>query len=48
MENTRFNVDNSHGNGITYELSVRFTDMSDDGRRILHNAIEEEARKEKH
>ena len=46
VENVRFNVDDSHGNSITYELAVRFTDMTWDNRRILYNAIEREARKE--
>ena len=45
VENVRFNVDDSHGNGITYELAVRFKEMTEDGRRVLHNAIEQEARK---
>ena len=50
VEYIRFNVDDSHGNGITYELAVRFNfkDMTEDGRIMLHNAIEQEARKKKH
>jgi hypothetical protein len=48
VENVRFNVDDSHGNGITYELAVRFKEMTEDGRRVLHNAIEQEARKKEH
>ena len=48
VENIRFNVDDSHGNGITYELAVRFKEMTEDGRRVLYNAIEQEARKNKH
>jgi hypothetical protein len=45
VENVRFNVDDSHGNGITYELAVRFKEMTEDGRRVLHNAIVQETRK---
>jgi hypothetical protein len=48
VENIRFNVDDSHGDSLFYELAVRFTDMTWDERRILYNAIEQEARKEKH
>ena len=48
VENVRFNVDDSHGNGITYELAVRFKEMTEDGRTMLENAIEQEARKKKH
>ena len=48
VENVRFNVDDSHGNSITYELAVRFTEMTDDGRRILYNALDQEARKKNH
>ena len=48
VENIRFNVDDSHSDSLAYELAVRFTDMTWDERRILYNAIEQEARKEKH
>ena len=48
VENVRFNVDDSHGNSIAYELAVRFTEMPEDGRSMLYNAIEQEARKKKH
>jgi hypothetical protein len=45
VEYIRFNVDDSHGESIAYELAVRFKDMPEDERRILHNAIEQEAMK---
>ena len=45
VENIRFNVEDSHGNGITYELAVRFKEMTEDERRILYNAIEQEVMK---
>ena len=48
VENIRFNVDDSHGNDITYELAVRFKDMTEDGRTMLYNAIEQETRNKKH
>ena len=50
VETVRFNVDDSHGKGITYELAVRFNfkEMTEDGRRMLYNAIEQEVRKKKH
>jgi len=43
VENVRINVDDSHGDSLAYELAVRFTEMSKDERRILYNAIEQEA-----
>ena len=45
VEYIRFNVDDSHGESIAYELAVRFKEMPEDERRILHNAIEQEAMK---
>jgi hypothetical protein len=45
VENVRFNVDDSQGESIAYELAVRFKDMTEDERRILHNAIEQEVMK---
>ena len=48
VENIRFNVKDNHGDSIAYELAVRFTDMTWDERRILYNAIEQEARKKNH
>ena len=48
VENVRFNVDDSQSDGIIYELAVRFKEMTEDGRIMLHNAIEQEAREKKH
>jgi hypothetical protein len=48
VENIRFNVDDSHGDSLAYELAVRFKEMTEDGRRMLYNAIEQESRKRKH
>ena len=45
VESIRLNVGENHGDGITYELAVGFKEMTEDGRRILYNAIEQEARK---
>ena len=45
VENVRFNVDDSRGDSLAYELAVRCTDMTWDERRILYNAIEREAMK---
>ena len=45
VENVRINVDNSHGDSITYDLAVSFTEMTEDDRRMLYNAIELETRK---
>jgi hypothetical protein len=45
VENVRFNVDDSQGESIAYELAVRFKDMTEDERRILYNAIEQEVMK---
>jgi hypothetical protein len=45
VENVRINVDNSHSDSIAYDLAVRFTEMTEDERRTLYNAIEQEARK---
>jgi len=45
VENVRFNVDDSHGDSIAYDLAVRFKDMTEDERRMLYNAIEQEVMK---
>jgi hypothetical protein len=45
VENVRFNIDDSQGESIAYELAVRFKDMTEDERRILYNAIEQEVMK---
>ena len=45
VENVRFTVDDSHGDSLAYELAVRFTEMAEDERKMLHNAIEQEAMK---
>jgi c-di-GMP-binding flagellar brake protein YcgR len=47
VENVRINVDNSHSDSIDYDLAVSFTEMTEDDRRNLYNAIEQEARKKK-
>ena len=47
VENVRSNIDDSHGSSISYELAVRFTEMHEDGRKLLYNAIEKETRKNK-
>jgi hypothetical protein len=48
VENIRFNVDDSPSDSIAYYLAVRFTEMTEDERKILYNAIEQEARKKNH
>ena len=45
VESVRFNVDDSHGDSIAYDLAVRFKDMTEDERRMLYNAIEQEVMK---
>jgi hypothetical protein len=45
VENVRFNVDDSPSDSSAYYLAVRFTEMTEDERKILYNAIEQEARK---
>ena len=45
MENVRFNIDDIQGESIAYELAVLFKDMTEDERRILYNAIEQEVMK---
>ena len=45
VENVRFNVDDSQGESIAYELAVRFKDMTEDERKVLYNAIEQEVMK---
>ena len=47
VENVRMNVDNSQSDSIAYDLAVSFTEMTEDDRRMLYNAIELEARKRK-
>jgi hypothetical protein len=48
VENVRFNVDDSPSDSIAYYLAVRFTEMTEDERKILYNAIGQEARKKNH
>ena len=48
VESTRFNVDDNHSGSMTYHLAVRFKEITEDERRILHNAIGQEVRKENH
>ena len=48
VENVRFNVDDGPSDSIAYYLAVRFTEMTEDERKILYNAIEQEARKKNH
>ena len=45
VENVRVDVDDSHSDSVAYELAVRFTEMTEDERGLLYNAIELEARK---
>ena len=45
VENVRINVNDGYSDSIAYELAVRFTEMTEDERRMLYNAIEQEARK---
>ena len=45
VENVRVDVDDSHSDSVAYELAVRFTEMTEDERGLLYNAIEQEARK---
>jgi hypothetical protein len=45
VENVRFNIDDSQGESIAYELAVRFKDMTEDERKVLYNAIEQEVMK---
>ncbi len=45
VENVRINVNDGHSDSIAYELAVRFTEMTEDERRMLYNAIDQEARK---
>ena len=45
VENVRFAVDDSHGDSLAYELAVRFTEMDEDERKMLRNAIEQEVMK---
>lgn len=45
VENVRFNVDDSHGDSLAYELAVQFKEMTEDECRILYDAIEQEAMK---
>lgn len=47
VENVRFAVDDSPNGPIASYLAVRFTEITEDERRILSNAIELETRKEK-
>ena len=47
VENIRINVNDSHSDSTAYDLAVRFTEMTEDERRNLYNAIEQEARKKK-
>ena len=44
VENVRFNVDDSPSGSITYYLAVRFIEITEDERRMLCNAIEQETR----
>jgi hypothetical protein len=44
VENVRFNVDDSPSGSIAYYLAVRFIEITEDERRILCNAIEQETR----
>jgi hypothetical protein len=48
VENVRFNVDDGPGDSTAYYLAVRFTEMTEDERKILYNAIGQEARKKYH
>ena len=48
VQNVRFNVDDSPSDSTAYYLAVRFTEMTEDERKILYNAIEQEARKKNH
>ena len=45
VENVRFNVDDSPSGSIAYYLAVRFIEITEDERRMLCNAIEQETRK---
>lgn len=44
VENVRFNVDDSPSGSIAYYLAVRFIEITEDERRMLCNAIEQETR----
>ena len=44
VENVRCHIDESHRDPTTCDLAVRFTDMTKDQSRILHNAIARETR----
>jgi len=44
VENVRFNVDDSPSGSIAYYLDVRFIEITEDERRMLCNAIEQETR----
>jgi hypothetical protein len=48
VENVRFNVDDSPSDSTAYYLAVRFTEITEDERKILYNAIGQEARKKNH
>jgi hypothetical protein len=48
VENVRFNVDDSPSGSIAYYLAVRFIEITEDERRMLCNAIEQETRNENH
>jgi hypothetical protein len=45
VENVRINVNDGHSDSMAYHLAVRFTEMTEDERRMLYNAIELEAMK---
>ena len=45
VENVRINVNDGHSGSIAYELAVRFTEITEDERRLLYKAIEQAARK---
>jgi hypothetical protein len=48
VENVRFTVDDSSRDPTAYYLAVRFTEITEDERKILYNAIDQEVRKRKH
>ena len=45
VENVRVYVDDIHSDSVAYELAVRFTEMTEDERGLLYNAIEQEVMK---
>jgi len=46
VENVRFEMDYSSTDFKVYNLAVRFTEMTEDQRKILFNAIEDETRRQ--